>query len=103
MFNPHSSWDELNIPTTPTPQKDDQQGVKDALLFCSYFSSPQGQRILEHLRARTVDKPCLTVMFDDGVNTQTAMVLREGENNLYRYILSMIAQGHALNSDEVID
>lgn len=80
-------WEQLNnigsttITTGPTD---------DEIVIAKIFKGEQGAKALDALKRLTVDNPSLQTMFPDGINTAIAMAKREGENNLYRKILSII-------------
>jgi hypothetical protein len=84
-----SSWDEIGAGPQTLPAEDN--GI--APLFTALFATPQGQRVLEAIEARTVAKPCLQQAFGDGVTTAICMAIRDGENNIYRWIKSQIKKG----------
>lgn len=91
-LNPYSgatSWSELNQPVTqPVIAAED-----DAIDFAVLFSSAVGQRVLAAFRRQTIERPGLGSGFMDGQAMNNQLVLREGENNLYRWILSQIRKG----------
>lgn len=75
---------ETNKEFQPRPPSDDE------IVIAKVFKGEIGEKALDALRRLTIEKPSLQNMFPDGVNTAIAMALREGENNLYRKILSII-------------
>lgn len=65
-----------------------------AISFRRLFSGPDGALILEHLQDRTVRTPVMVPGVPDPV---IAAAIREGENNLYRYIAAMIRKADYLS------
>lgn len=59
-------------------------------LLTELFVSKKGKLVLEYLAKLTIEKPSFQTMFTDGTNTAIGMAIREGENNLYRKIKSII-------------
>jgi len=64
--------------------------TQDEICIAKIFKGEFGPTALSALARLTVDKPTLQAIQSDGINTTIAMSLREGENNLYRKILSII-------------
>ncbi len=62
----------------------------DEVVIAKIFKGEHGPRALEALKRMTVEKPSLQAMYPDGMNTAIAMAVRNGENNLYFKILSII-------------
>lgn len=61
--------------------------------YAACFGTPAGVKVLEDLMGRTIEQPTMPGTALDGTAIQTLMAIREGENNLYRYIKSMIKKG----------
>lgn len=53
------------------------------------FGTTDGQQILAALKARTVDRASWPASQTDGHAMALMMAMREGENNLYRYLISL--------------
>ena len=64
--------------------------TQDEICIAKIFKGEFGSTALAALARLTVEKPTLQGIQSDGINTTIAMSLREGENNLYRKILSII-------------
>lgn len=64
--------------------------TQDEICIAKIFKGEFGPTALAALARLTVEKPILQAIQSDGINTTIAMSLREGENNLYRKILSII-------------
>ena len=62
----------------------------DEIMIAKIFKGEHGPKALDALRRMTIEKPSLQAMFPDGMNTAIAMAVRNGENNLYFKILSII-------------
>jgi hypothetical protein len=62
----------------------------DDIVIAKIFKGEQGDKALKALARITVEKPSFQSMYPDGINTAIGMAMREGENNLYRRILSII-------------
>lgn len=82
-------WDalteaEMSKEIQPTVLSDDE------VMIAKVFKGESGAKALEALRRITIDKANFQTMYADGVNTAIGMAVREGENNLYRKILSII-------------
>ena len=74
--------------TTTNNKQDDIKGA-----FNRIFSSKDGEKVLEHLRAVTLERSTLPDIQFAGNNMSHLMCVREGENNLFRYITSMQKKG----------
>lgn len=61
--------------------------------FREVFSHPRAEEVLEYLKARTVSQTTLPAACNDGQAMAILMGVREGENNIYRLILSKIEKG----------
>lgn len=57
------------------------------------FATPLGQTVLEGIRKHTVEQSCWPNEVSDGAALALMAAHREGENNLYRWIVSMIEKG----------
>lgn len=66
---------------------------EDAAKYYALFQSALGQEVLAHLRKRTIERPTMPNAAADGHAMGMLMSLREGENNIVRYIESMIKNG----------
>lgn len=53
------------------------------------FSTKDGERVLQALEARTVRRASWPANQSDGHAMALMMAMREGENNLYRYLISL--------------
>ena len=53
------------------------------------FNTPDGQQVLAALKARTLDRPTWPAAEKDGHALALMMAMREGENNLYRTLISL--------------
>lgn len=73
------------------------EDVKRRDLFYAIFKTPRGQEILRQLRERTINKPCIPEVCSDGMALGMLTVYREGENNLYRWIIEEIKAGELQN------
>lgn len=62
----------------------------DEVVIAKIFKGDLGPKALDALKRMTVEKPSLEAMYPDGMNTAIAMAVRNGENNLYFKILSII-------------
>lgn len=82
------SWNELNQIGKQNVQA--IQPTDDEVVIAKIFKGEHGPRALEALKRMTVEKPSLEAMYPDGMNTAIAMAVRNGENNLYFKILSII-------------
>ena len=82
-----NGWDGLNNPNTKVKVP---VLTQDEICIAKVFKGEFGPTALSALARLTVEKPTLQAIQSDGVNTTIAMSLREGENNLYRKILSII-------------
>jgi hypothetical protein len=86
MEPPNTSWDELNSPLHP-----EAKGIpEDTAKIQALFNSPLGQEVLAILEKRTVRRACLQQVCPDGQNTAIMMAFRDGENNIYRWIVSQL-------------
>lgn len=56
-----------------------------AIVARRVLNTPDGEKLMAALRARTVDRPVLTGS-GDGYAMALTMALREGENTLYRWL-----------------
>lgn len=70
------------------PRNDDIKGA-----FFRVFSSEDGKKVLAHLRSVTMERSTLPDIQFAGTNMSHLMCVREGENNLFRYIQSMQSKG----------
>lgn len=71
-----------------------------AQIYYIVFNTEGGKKVLEHLRQRTEEKPTMPQAAGDGQSLAMMMALREGENNLYRYIKSVIKIGERKEEHE---
>lgn len=62
--------------------------------FRRLFSSPDGALVFEHLESRTLRTPVMAPGVPDPV---IAAAMREGENNLFRYIAAMTRMADRLS------
>lgn len=85
------SWDELNGMSQSTIGGDSGQRI--AGLMHALFRTPEGQEVLEAMRQRTEGRTTMPQAVMDGQAMALCMAVREGENNLYRWIVSMIRKG----------
>lgn len=98
-----TGWEGLqNVGTPLTPEEQQQIAHQEQIMrqtardFAFTFSSEQGKRVLEYLRAQTVERPTLPAAAMAGLDGMTVAILqniREGENNLARLIESQIKKG----------
>lgn len=86
-----NSWDELKLSTEPTQPSPEMRRLLTA--YVAVAGSEEGKLVLEDLRKRTIEQPCAPAVAVDGAAFNALMGIREGENNLYRYIISMIKRG----------
>ena len=77
------SWEELN--TKGNKPKKLEPSEDDVIIF-NAFTSKDGIKALDVLRKRTLNKPVLGSIGQDSGNTLLLMGMREGENNLVRWI-----------------
>lgn len=56
------------------------------------LDTPDGAVLMAALAKRTVERPCMNVAAKDGTSMALLMAVREGENNLYRWIDSLRQQ-----------
>jgi hypothetical protein len=87
-----SSWEELNATFKPDAEVEKEKRRLEQA-YAELFSSETGQLIFEDLRNRTIEQPTTPQQAVDGAAFNALMALREGENNLYRYIKSMVRRG----------
>ena len=73
---------------------ENKQAEQDAATLHALFGSELGQRGLEIIRRRTEAVSTLPAQSVDGQAMALLMAVREGENNLYRWITSMTKKGH---------
>lgn len=86
------SWQELEtFQQAHQGQQDAQQRL--AGLIHGLFRTPEGQEVLEAIRLKTEARTTMPPQAVDGQGAALFMAFREGENNLYRWILSMIRKG----------
>lgn len=78
-----------------TEQKKAMYEMQQAYVAC--FATPAGKKVLENMRALTVEQPSLTTYQQDGVNTAISMAYREGANAFVRHVLNTVKQGEANN------
>ena len=67
----------------PTPAEALHQRAKRLL------GSADGQHLMHALRRRTIERPTFPATSNDGQSMALLMALREGENNLYRWLESL--------------
>ncbi len=93
------SWSELNdIGAAPSDAEKEAMELEQRQIvtdFVSVFTSEAGRRVLQHLRANTIERPTFVQpgMGSDGLAMQKLQDMREGENNLVRRIERMLKQG----------
>lgn len=65
------------------------------------FATPDGAYVLEMLKARTISRPSFPAdsAGADGQAIALMMAVREGENNLYRYLESISVQKQEPQND----
>lgn len=62
--------------------------------FAAVFGSQQGERVLELIRRYTIERTTVPQCnVADGMAMALLSYLREGENNLYRWILTRVERG----------
>ena len=66
-------------------------------LFFQVFTTPQGQEILDILERVTIERPTTSYGGIDGQAQLLGMSIREGENNIFRYIKNQIKNGAKLD------
>lgn len=78
------------------------EGVRSEIgqLYYVLFSRGDGKKVLEHLKQRTIEKPTMPGQCGDGQAMAMLMSLREGENNIVRFIESMIKIGEREEAHE---
>jgi hypothetical protein len=91
-------WEALRNQLKPN---EDQQTKRDRekklLCYKSIFSDPNGKVVLEDLRNFTVDRPTMPYNCPaDGALAQMFMNIREGQNDMVRYIEEQIRRGNEL-------
>lgn len=88
------SWEEMDAlaQALPQPNEEEQRLLAD---FVTVFGTEQGQRVLGYLEAKTIQKPNLPNQAADGQAMAYLSFMREGENNLYRWIMQQIKRGKA--------
>lgn len=69
-------------------KQDDIKGT-----FCRLFSTDDGRKVLSHLKEVTLERSTLPDIQFAGNNMSHLMCVREGENNLFRYISTMQKTG----------
>lgn len=94
-------WQGINADPVAARQAYDQAKGEEELHLASimfvYFSTQEGQFILEALRRETEAKPTWPNAVCDGTFLALHQARREGENNLYRRIVTLIEIGRKLN------
>ena len=88
------SWEELNVLGKLGSLQQAQEQERRNQAFYALFSTPLGQEVLESIRLHTEAKTTLPGQAMDGQAMALLMACREGENNLYRWIKSIIEKGH---------
>ena len=53
------------------------------------FATEDGQKLMEALRKRTIERPTFPAPTGDGQSIALMMALREGENNICRWLESL--------------
>lgn len=56
--------------------------------------SPEGQDLMAALRKRTIERPTFPAPSGDGQSMALMMALREGENNICRWLESLLKPQH---------
>lgn len=79
-----SLYPEGPYPESLYPEDTSYEQLKNAAK--RLFSTKDGEVFIEALRARTVLRPVFPSNGGDGQTIAMLMALREGENNLFRYI-----------------
>jgi hypothetical protein len=85
-------WEELEEKAS-VPGPADEAFSRKARAFHQFFTCPLGQEILEFIQEHTESKTTLPNQAADGSAMALLMAVREGENNLYRWIKHMIKKG----------
>jgi hypothetical protein len=70
-------------------KQDDIKGT-----FFRLFATDDGKKVLDHLRSVTLERSTLPDIQFAGNNMSHLMCVREGENNLFRYIKTMQSKGN---------
>ena len=89
-------WEEFDIPSgevKPAVRRYTLNDKELASVMNTLFSSPTGQLVLDGMRERYEERTTLPAQASDGHALAIMMAVREGENNLYRWIKSMIRKG----------
>jgi hypothetical protein len=92
-------WDELRE-MTQVHSVQNVEFERKAVAIWSLFSTELGQEVLEIIRLHTEAKTTLPSQAADGQAMSILMAVREGENNLYRWIYDMIQKGHPSHADQ---
>jgi len=90
MSRSNSAWDSLDLDSeefTRIKEENEAKVRERARIFHQCFSTDAGQRVLDHLVDISLDRRVLKAD-----STQFAAGIREGENNLVRYIKNQIRQ-----------
>lgn len=93
------SWSELNdIGAAPSDAEKEAAALEQSKVVTDFvlaFTSEAGRRVLQYLRANTIERPTFVQpgMGSDGLAMQKLQDMREGENNLVRRIERMLKQG----------
>ena len=90
------TWEELEGESQKTKMAIQAQAEVEARMaadFCVVFGSDAGRRVLDYMENKTIQKPSMMNYAADGAAMSLLMAIREGENNLYRWILQQIKKG----------
>ena len=80
-INSNSGWESIDGPPTPFPPEPSEIDK----IYTRVFSSEDGQKVLDHLKAITIDQPAWTPGAEPSYG-----YAREGQNTIVREIVQRI-------------
>jgi len=72
------------------------EAEKRAQRFAALFKTPLGEEVLDDMRQLTIEKSTIPSQAADGMAMAMLMGIREGENNFFRTIRTLIRKGEAV-------